>query len=106
MSNILVYITAGSLEEAKSIAKTLVEKRLVACANIIPQIESVYWWKGKMCEENEVAIFAKTSKERTGQVISETKKLHSYSVPCIITMDITDGNPEYLNWIKTEIHSV
>lgn len=103
MDYVLVYITAANLEEGRAIAQALVEKRVAACVNIISSIESLYWWQEKICQEEEVAIFAKTRKERVEDVISETKKIHSYSVPCIIALDITDGNPEFLDWISKEV---
>lgn len=103
MDYLLIYITAANLEEARAIARALVEKRLAACANIIRPVESLYWWQEKICQEEEVAIFVKTKKERVDDVISETKKIHSHSVPCIIALDIMAGNPEYLDWISKEV---
>jgi len=103
MEHLLVYITAANLEEAKTIAKKLVEKRLVACANIIPKIESTYWWEGRICQEEEVAIFAKTKREKVEEVILETKRIHSYTVPCIIALEIVQGNLDFLNWISREV---
>ena len=101
-SFVLVYITASSVEEARSIARILVEKRLVACANIVPQIESIYWWKGKIFEEGETLILAKTIKSKIQSVINEAKGLHSYEVPDITAIEIQGGLPSYLKWIEEE----
>ena len=102
---VLVYITASGPEEARSIAKTLVEKRLVACANIVPKIESIYWWKGKIFEEGETLILAKTTRKKMQAVISEAKAIHSYEVPDITVIEILEGHPSYLKWIREETRS-
>ncbi len=99
----LIYVTAPDIEEARRIARTLVEKRLVACVNILPQIESVYWWDEKFCEDKEVLILAKTTKAKIKQVIEKIKKIHSYKVPAISVFDIVEGNEDFLNWILSEV---
>lgn len=100
---ILVYITVANLEEAKAIAKHLIEKRLTACCNIIPQIESIYWWQGKIVQEKEALILAKTSKAKEKEVITFVKKVHSYEVPDITTFEISTGFKPYLDWISKEV---
>ncbi len=99
----LIYITTVNLDEARRIGRTLVEKRLAACANIIPIVQSIYWWKEKIYDEEEALMFVKTTKERVEEVIAEVKKLHSYEVPAIDVLDISAGNPDYLNWISKEV---
>ncbi|MFZ3063463.1 MAG: divalent-cation tolerance protein CutA [Actinomycetota bacterium] len=99
----LVYVTTANQEEARRIGRTLVEKRLAACVNIIPIVQSIYWWKGKIYDEEEALMFVKTTKERVEEVIAEVKKLHSYEVPAIDVLDISAGNPDYLNWISKEV---
>ncbi|MDI6689113.1 MAG: divalent-cation tolerance protein CutA [Actinomycetota bacterium] len=99
----LIYITAANIDEARRIARTIVEKRLVACANIVPRIESFYWWQGKICEDEEVLIFAKTEMRLVKEVLSEVKGLHSYEVPAILSFDISEGNPDFLDWIAQEV---
>ncbi len=103
MAYVLVYITFSSREEAKKIAKILIEKRLVACTNIIPEITSFFWWKGKIEEEKESVLIAKTKKELFDKLLQEVKKLHSYECPCIIALPIVEGNPDFLNWIDEEV---
>ncbi|MDI6891921.1 MAG: divalent-cation tolerance protein CutA [Actinomycetota bacterium] len=99
----VVYITTSDIEEARRIAKTLVEKRLVACANIVPEIESLYWWEGKINREKEALIFVKTVREKVKNVIEEVKKLHSYEIPAIVSFDVSEGNKNFLDWISEEV---
>jgi len=97
---VLVYITAKNLKEAKNIAEILVKKRLVACANIVPKINSVYYWKGKLCSETEALILAKTVEVKAEEIIREVKKIHSYENPAISFIPIIKGSNEYFEWIK------
>ncbi len=94
-----IYITTGSEDEARRIGRTLVEEKLAACVNIFP-IESIYRWQGNIEEEGEVAMFVKTRGELVDQVIDRVKELHSYEVPCIVSLPIAKGNPDYLKWIE------
>ncbi len=95
----LIYITTKDEEEAKKIGKTLVEEKLVACVNIHP-IKSICWWEGKIAEESEIAMFVKTKAELVDEVIKRVKELHSYEVPCIISLPIEKGYPDFLKWIN------
>ncbi len=94
-----IYITAGDEDEARRIGRTLVEEKLAACVNILP-IKSIYRWEGNIEENGEVAMFVKTKAELADQVIDRVKELHSYEVPCIVSLPITKGNPDYLRWIE------
>ena len=94
-----VYITTGSEKEAEQIAKTLVEEKLVACANIF-LIKSVYWWEGEVQNDNEFAMFLKTKESLVEEVIRRVKELHSYEVPCIVSLPLEKGNPDYFKWIE------
>ncbi len=98
----VVFITASSQEEAEKIASHLVGTRLVACANIFPGVQSLFWWEGKLCREQEVFMMAKTRTALFAQVCDEVKKVHSYKVPEIILLPIVDGSADYLQWIKYE----
>jgi periplasmic divalent cation tolerance protein len=101
MSYLMVYVTAANEKEAKNVADYLLKKHLVACANIFP-INSLYWWKGEIQNDSEVAIIMKTQNKHTKQIIAEIKSLHSYEVPCIEFLQISDGNSDYLKWIEEE----
>jgi len=95
----LIYITASDRKEAKRIAEVLVKERLVACANFFP-VESVYCWKGKVKNNKEIAIFVKTKNKLVNRVIKRVKEIHSYEVPCIISLSIEKGHPKFLKWIE------
>ena len=105
MDALFVYVTAKDDAEAKSIARTVVGERLAACANLLGGIQSVYWWDGKLCEDEEVALVLKTSSDRKAELIERIKALHSYDTPCIVCLPIADGNPEFLKWIQAETSS-
>ncbi len=96
-----VYITASSMDEAKTLAKTLLEKKLIACANLFP-INSIYYWNNKLQEDNEFAMILKTRAELVDKLLVEVKSIHSYDVPCIVTWPIAKGSEEYLSWIDHE----
>jgi len=98
----IIYITAKDKAEAKKIARTLVEERLAACANIIDNVESLYWWQGKIEKGAEVVIIAKTKESLVPELINKVKSLHSYKCPCVVLLPLVDGNKDYFNWIMNE----
>ncbi len=102
MTLTMIYITTGSKEEASKIGRAVVEDRLAACANVLPGITSMYWWEGAVQENGEVALLLKTRQDLVDQVIAKVKQLHSYDCPCVISLPITGGNREYLDWIAGE----
>ncbi|MDA2936115.1 divalent-cation tolerance protein CutA [Patescibacteria group bacterium AH-259-L05] len=99
MGFIIIYITHKDEKEAKHVANHLLDKKLIACANIFP-IKSLYWWKGKIQKDNEVVSLVKTQKENWNKVKSEVKKIHPYDVPCIMKLDVS-ANKDYEDWIKS-----
>ena len=101
----LVYVTAPSEEEARKMARELIEKKLAACANIFP-ISSLYRWKGKLQEEREVAMILKTSVERVEEVIRELRRIHPYELPCVLSLPVSKGLPEFLRWVEEETRPV
>lgn len=100
---ILVLTTAGSAEEARRIASALVERRLAACVNIVPQIESVYRWEDAVQRSAEWLLLIKTTGEAFARVRDAIKELHSYDLPECIAVAIDEGTPEYLRWIGDEV---
>lgn len=104
MKHRLIYITTKDEEEAEKIGRALVEEKLAACVNIHP-IKSIYRWKGEIVEESETAMFVKTKAELVNEVIKRVKELHSYEVPCIVSLPIEEGYPDYLKWIKDSTKS-
>ena len=99
----IVLTTAGSEEEARKIARHLVEKRLAACVNIIPQIESIYRWQGKVESSREWLLVAKTTQEKFPAVRDAIRKLHSYDVPECVVLNIEDGSSDYLQWLADSV---
>jgi len=100
MDEIVVFITASNEDEAAKIAKALVESRLAGCVNIIKNIRSIYRWQGKIEDEPEVLMIAKTQKSLFNDLSKKVKELHSYTVPEIIAMPIVEGSEDYLKWLK------
>jgi periplasmic divalent cation tolerance protein len=100
MDEIVVLITAGSETEATNIARALVEQELVACVNVLPGVRSIFQWKGKVTEEREFLLVAKTVSQAFEQVATTVKSLHSYDVPEVIALPIRHGLPEYLSWVR------
>lgn len=96
---IICLVTIDDVEKAALIARVLVEKKLVACVNIIPQIRSIYWWQDQVCDEAELLMIMKTRRDLFEKIKLNVKDLHPYQVPEIIAVDILDGLPEYLKWI-------
>lgn len=105
MDAFFIYVTVKDRAEAKRIAQTAVEERLAACANILGPIESLYRWEGEICESEEVALVLKTSADRQAELTQHIKQLHSYECPCIASLPITGGNPDFLEWIAVETKS-
>ncbi len=102
MDRTLIYITASSRDEALMLARRLVEERLVACANVLDGATSLYWWEGKVQEEREAVLIAKTRAPLVEAVVARVKELHSYSCPCVVAVPIADGNPAFLAWVDGE----
>lgn len=98
----LIYVTAGSVEEAKAIGRVLVDERLAACVNILPPILSLFRWEGAVREEAETAFLAKTSADRVAALTERVRALHSYSCPCVVALPIEGGNAAFLDWIVSE----
>ncbi len=101
MSATLIYVTAGNREEALNIGRAVVESRLAACANVLGDIDSIYWWDGELQQDTEVALILKTRSELIDKVVAKIKQMHSYDCPCVISLPITGGNPDFLDWLKT-----
>lgn len=100
---IIVLCNTSSLGEAKAIANKLLEDRLAACVNIIKNECSLYFWEDKIQEECEYQMITKTKKEFFEKIKESIELLHSYKVPEIISININDGNSNYLNWIENSL---
>jgi periplasmic divalent cation tolerance protein len=101
-NHIVIYITTGSISEAKKIGRILVEEKLVACSNIISTIHSIYSWQGKICDDKEALMVLKTRKKHFEQIVKRVETLHSYDVPEIIAIPIIEGSSKYMSWLNEE----
>lgn len=99
---IMIYVTFGSAEEAQRVSKALVEKRLVACANIMSPHRSYYWWQEEVQSSEEIAVIYKTKEPFFTKVEQEITTLHSYDVPCIVSWPIAQGHNPFLQWINDQ----
>ncbi len=99
---LLVYMTAPDKASAAACCETLVRERLAACANILDGVSSIYWWKGKLETADEIVCILKTTRNRFPAFTARARELHSYETPCIVALPLTDGYPDFLNWIRAE----
>src|ERR1700751_829463 len=99
----VVVTTCGSLEEARHIARAVIDQRLAACVNIVPQVESIYGWKGEVETSNESLLVIKTTEGTFERLRAALTALHSYEVPECIELVVSDGSEAYLNWIGESV---
>jgi len=97
---IVVLVTTKNVREANKIANKLVAEQLIACANIVRGIKSIFPWKGKVEKAEEVLLILKSKKSCFSKIAKTVKKYHSYETPEVIALPIADGSKDYLNWIK------
>lgn len=102
---VVIYVTAKDEREAKKIATRLLEDKLVACANIISGIQSMYWWQGKIDQSREVLIVLKSKKILVKKIIKAVKSVHSYDCPEVIALPIVHGSNDYLQWINDSLRT-
>lgn len=102
MSESFIYITCADEAEAEAIGVMLVERRLAACVNILPGMRSLYWWRGKVERGEEVVLIAKTRDDLVEPLTEAVKAAHGYEVPCVVSLPISGGNPDFLSWIRAE----
>ena len=98
----IVLTTAGSRDEAQKIARALVDRRLAACVNIVPGVDSIYRWQGKVEAAQECLLVIKTATGKFAALRDAIRELHSYDLPECVCLAIEDGSPEYLRWMEDE----
>ena len=98
----VLYIPCGSEADAHALARELIERRLIACANIHPS-RSIYMWKGELADETEHVIFAKTTSRLAARAAAAAEKLHSYEVPCVLVLSPESANAPYASWVAGEV---
>jgi len=97
---LIVLVTTPNAEEAARIADLLVSERLAACVNVVPGIESIYRWEGKVTRDQEALMIIKTTGERYDELERRVKEIHSYSTPEVVALKIERGSEQYLNWLR------
>jgi periplasmic divalent cation tolerance protein len=104
-SVVAVLTTAPSADVADRIGTALVEERLAACANLVPGVSSVFRWQGALQRETEILVVLKTTASRLGDLRRRLVELHPYEVPEVIALDVREGHPPYLDWVRTEVEA-
>jgi len=100
---ILILVTADSEEQARRISNVLLERKLIACANIVGKVQSFFWWKGNVDQSRERLLIMKSRAELLQEITRLVKENHSYEVPEIVALPIIGGNPDYLRWIDESV---
>jgi len=106
MSYNIVIMTAPNKEEAVKIVHTLLEERLIACANIMDHVSSFFWWQGKIEDEKEVLVIMKSHENLFKKLSKRAMELHSYDTPEILALPIVNGSQSYLDWMKACLEPV
>ncbi len=101
--NVVVFITAGTGEEARKVGRVLIEHRAAACVNIASNITSIFRWQGKLETDQENLLIVKTRASKVKEIVRLVKEIHSYEVPEVIALPVIGGNREYLEWIGEEV---
>lgn len=100
---ILVLVTVSNPKEGEEIAKTIVNKKLAACVNIVNGLKSIYWWQGRVEESSEALLIIKTRINLFNKLVNSIKEIHSYTVPEIIALPIIMGYKEYMKWLDNSV---
>jgi len=100
---IVVLITVGNDEEGRKIAELLVNRRKAACVSILPRVDSLFWWEGKLDSAQESLLIVKTKASLFPEIVELVKRVHSYEVPEIIALPIIAGSEDYLMWLNTSV---
>jgi periplasmic divalent cation tolerance protein len=103
--HIVIFITTEDKKQAEKIARGLLEAKLIACANIINGVRSLFWWQGKIDSSKETLLVLKTKKILFKKIEKKVKLLHSYQTPEIIALPVVQGSQDYLKWINSSVVS-
>lgn len=106
MKAIAVVTTVGNQEQANLIAEELVINHLASCVNILPVMRSVYFWKGRVCDDSELLLIVKTARRYYGAVEATIKELHDYELPEILAFDVAHGERSFLDWIADSVTGI
>lgn len=105
-SYVVIMMTTSNKEEAMKIVRSLLEKKLIACANIVGPVSSLFWWEGKIDQASEFLVFMKTHKNLFERLSETVREIHSYEVPEIVALPMIEGLPPYMEWLKASLQSV
>lgn len=100
---LIVFCTCGNEEEALRLASALVERRLAACVNVLPPVQSIYRWKGEVQSAAEYLLLIKTTEDRFDALRDAIIEMHSYETPEVIGIPIADGSEKYLAWLRESV---
>ena len=100
---VTVIMTAPNAETAEELGRTLVSERLAACANVVPNIVSMYWWEGELQRDDEAMVILKTVRQRAEALEARAVELHPYSVPEVLVLAVSGGHAPYLDWVGSEV---
>ncbi|EDP75417.1 divalent-cation tolerance protein CutA [Hydrogenivirga sp. 128-5-R1-1] len=103
MGGYLVVLITTPVEKGEEIADFIVENKLGACVNVVPEVKSTYWWKGNIERDREALLVVKTSFKKFEELRERVKEVHPYTVPEIVALPIVAGNTDYLNWIEESL---
>ena len=98
-----MYVTCPDRAVARTLARTVVEERLAACANLLGEIESIYWWEGAVQQEGEVGVLLKTTEERVADLTGRLVALHPYECPCVVSLPVSGGHGPFLDWVRESV---
>lgn len=102
-SSLRVILVTAPVAEAEGLARKLLEERLIACANLVPGVTSLYWWKKRIHRDAETLLIMKTPARKVKALLKRLKALHSYDVPEFLALPVLEGNPTYLAWAEAEV---
>jgi periplasmic divalent cation tolerance protein len=100
---IVVLVTTPSREVGREIGRAVIERKVAACVNVVPTIESLYTWEGELCSDEEALLLIKTTLSRFDELCSAIRAIHPYDVPEIIAVPVVAGSEDYLEWIETSV---
>lgn len=103
MTNIVVFMTTATKQEAQRIVRSLLDKYLIACANVLGPVESQFWWREKIEKANEFLVLMKSDEKLFEELAKTIKEMHSYEVPEILALSIVKGWPPYLEWLNRSL---
>lgn len=103
---VVLYVPVSTPDEGRSIGRTLLAERLCGCINIVPGMESWYWWQGELTSSQECVVIVKTAPHLIPVLTQRIRELHSYDTPCILALPVIAGNPDYITWLLENMRSV